>query len=64
MSADVQSWDISPETLARAAQTRFGEGVKVGAPYWVDAECLRVGLALPGDISFGANFHFKEGVFR
>lgn len=60
-----QAWDISTETLERAAKAHFGAGVKVSAPYWVDADCVRVGILLPdGDVSFGANFHFKEGVFR
>ena len=64
-SAVHQAWDISTETLERAAQAHFGAGVRVSAPYWVAADSVRAGVLLPGgDVSFGANFHFKEGVFR
>lgn len=58
------SWDISPETLRAAAIARFGPGVSVSAPYWVDQERVRVGVSLEGgNVSFGADYRYQTGVF-
>lgn len=55
-------FDISASTLKTAAQQKYGEAVQVSEPYWADDQAVRVGIAL-GDMSFGANFYYKTGVF-
>ena len=58
-------YDISQSTVLAAAQKQYGPEVQVEAPYWLDGEVMRFGIGLDnGNTSFGANFHFKEGVFR
>ena len=58
-------YDVSPTTILSAAKARFGESVEVSPPYWLDNEILRVGIALDdGNLSFGANFFFKDGAFH
>ena len=58
-------FDISPATILAAAQATYGAGVRVSAPYWVDADTVRVGVSPDnGNTSFGANFNFKEGRFH
>lgn len=57
-------WDISPDTILKAAQHRYGPDVQVSAPYWVDAQRVRVGILLAKvDVSFGADFLFQAGRF-
>jgi len=57
-------WDISPDTLLKAAQNRYGADTQVSAPYWVDAQRVRVGILLAkSDVSFGADFFFQTGRF-
>ena len=70
-SDDMQSniaatfYDISPETVLKAAQIRFGAEVTVTSPYWSDSNVMRFGIGLENwDICFGANFYFKEGMFH
>lgn len=59
------NFDISPDTLLRAAQERYGADAEVSAPYWVDAQVIRVGVALhDSDVSFGANYDYRAGVFQ
>lgn len=53
---------IDEQTLLAAAILKYGEDVKVTAPYWVNGDCVRVGVAI-GDVSFGANFDFVKGEF-
>lgn len=58
-------YDISEATVLAAAQQKYGADVKVGPAYWLDGEVMRFGISPDnGNTSFGANFHFKEGVFR
>lgn len=58
-------YDIRPETILKAAQEKYGLGVQVSAPYWVDHEIIRVGIGdATGNMSFGANFFYREGIFR
>lgn len=57
-------WGISPETLLKAAQNRYGADTQVSAPCWVDAQRVRVGILLAkSDVSFGADFFFQTGRF-
>lgn len=58
-------YDISEATVLAAAQKKYGADVQVGPAYWLDGEVMRFSIGLDnGNTSFGANFHFKEGVFR
>jgi hypothetical protein len=58
------NYDISPDTIRKAAQRAFGDQVQVSPPYWVDEERVRVGVALEGgNISFGANYDYRTGHF-
>lgn len=63
-------YDISKETLRRAALKKYGPGVQVSDPYFVGEDFVRCGIQLndpeTGEegASFGANFHFKEGIFK
>lgn len=62
--AAAPGWDISPETLLKAARLRYGADTQVSAPYWVDAQRVRVGVLLAkSDVSFGADFFFQTGRF-
>lgn len=68
-------WDISQKRINAAARIKYadwiksGYKVKVSAPQWVDNEVVRVGVYAKkpgekGDLSFGANFYYKEGVIK
>lgn len=58
-------YDISPQTVLKAAQEKYGQDVQISAPYWLDSDVMRFGIALDnGNLSFGANFHFKDGRFH
>jgi hypothetical protein len=58
-------YDISADTILKAAKNKYGADVQVSAPYFVDHEIVRVGIAdVTGNLSFGANFFYKDGVFR
>lgn len=58
------NWVISPDVLQAAAESRYGPDVRASAPYWVDGERVRVGIELlGGDVSFGADFLYKQGRF-
>ncbi len=58
-------YDISPATVLAAARKRYGENVQVAPAYWLDSEVMRFGIGLDnGNVSFGANFNFKKGVFH
>lgn len=57
-------YNIDPKTIQQAAELKYGEGVNISTPYWVDSECVRVGIHLPSGVSFGANFYYKEGSFK
>jgi hypothetical protein len=57
-------FNIDPVTIKKAAIEKYGEGVLVSEPYWVDHECVRIGIQLPNDgASFGANFYYKQNKF-
>ena len=59
-----QFFDISPQTVLRAAKEAYGPSAEVGQAYWLDEEVMRFPIALEGgNLSFGANFHFREGRF-
>ena len=63
-------YDISPEILLAAALVKYGAGVKVSPAFFAGDGYVRVGIQLndpeTGEegASFGANFWYKEGVFR
>jgi len=57
-------FDIDPETLKKAAQAKWKESVELSAPYWVDHEIVRVMVLSSHGYSFGANFYYKEGIFK
>ncbi len=57
-------YDIRTHTIEEAAALKYGD-VLVSPPYWVDHEIVRVGIgSKDGNMSFGANFYYKEGIFR
>jgi hypothetical protein len=68
-------WDISQKRINAAVRTKYaswikeGYKVKASAPYWVDHEIVRIGICatpkgLKNDMTFGANFYYKEGVIK
>jgi len=66
-------YDISHERILAAARRKFGDDVRVSAPYAVDHEVVRVGVEYGfavvdgeehGGISHGVNFFYKEGEIR
>lgn len=56
-------FNCDPKTLMDAAKKKYGDDVQISAPYWVDHEILRIGVE-SGGACFGANFHYREGVFK
>jgi hypothetical protein len=58
-------YDISKETLEAQALRQFGPEAKIGEPYMVDDQCIRVGIYwASSEVSYGINYFYKEGVFR
>lgn len=58
-------FSIDPRTIKHAAREKYGEDLEeVSGPYFVDHETVRVGILLKDGQSFGANFFYKEGVFK
>ena len=62
-------YDLDPGTLYLAAQKKYKDWkglvkIEVSPPYWVDSEIVRVGICINDNVSFGANFSYKEGIFR
>lgn len=68
-------WDISQERINEAVRIKYANWIKEGytveasAPYWVDHETVRIGISaspkgLKNDMTFGADFYFKEGVIK
>jgi hypothetical protein len=53
-------------TVLAAAKKKWGDGVRVtDSACFVDHEVLRYGISdAAGNLSFGANFWYREGVFR
>ena len=61
-------YHIDPDTLQAAAIKRFGMNTKVSAPYFIQDDCVRVGIMLVDEngvegATFGANFMYKTGEF-
>jgi hypothetical protein len=56
------TFDVSPETIKKAAVKKYGD-CNLSAPYWVDEEIMRFGIQKDG-VTFGANYHYREGIFR
>ena len=58
-------YDISQENLLKKAKEKYGEDISVSHPYFVDDSIVRVGILInKGNIAFGANFFYKEQLFR
>ena len=59
-------YNIDHETILAAAKAKYGDDVRITAPYWVSLDgYVRIGVQL-GEFgaSFGANFWFVDGEFR
>lgn len=68
-------WDISQKRINAAVRAKYADLIKEGytvkatAPYWVDGEVVRIGISaspkgLKNDMTFGANFYYKEGIIK
>lgn len=61
-------YHIDPDTLQKAAIAAYGPNTKVSAPYFIEDDCIRVGIMLVDEngvegATFGANFLYKTGEF-